>query len=490
MKTPAKMFLVFLTPGYDTLRLHYNRSVLGPDGVRIPKNFISNEKLLEELKGKCPEVEFTARTLEPSQNGYERLLMEIRSLKDELDGVIIVGNGTRSAFSGTERQPLAFTGLPTIIVDNLFKLQSIPYRICKKEGKVLLASLDREHILSKEKSEAMFNDLLDKIRIIESLHRLRKSKILFIKDSMSDIDKVDYQILPPKYNLIIQNRLKEYFGTEFIFRDLEEMIEIYHSITDDNAGKIADMWISEATAVQDSIEGEILKAAKLYLTIKQIKDSLDEEPTAIMVQDYFRALEEDKMVTTALPMMEFQKKGIIGCYQSYTGTTLSQLLGYFMTGRMSYVHDMVIDIYNNVTHHIHCGSPINNVWGKENLSYKIRDYTTGKWYEELKRRDWAVPAEVSFPVGVPVTIWKVLPMQKKIMVFTGTSIDGAGLYREWEDIICRNKLPVQVADAEKIQFHQDIHVYGCHFAATFGDIREKIKQLATFIDFEVDEWDR
>ena len=56
---------------------------------------------------------------------------------------------------------------------------------------------------------------------------------------------------------------------------------------------------------------------------------------------------------------------------------------------------------------MHCGTAINNVWGDGNLAYKIRDYTTGKWHEDLKRRDGAVTAETAFPVGVPVTIWKV-----------------------------------------------------------------------------------
>ena len=81
-------------------------------------------------------------------------------------------------------------------------------------------------------------------------------------------------------------------------------------------------------------------------------------------------------------------------------------------------------------------------------------------------------------------------MTKRITLYTGTSVDGNELYSEWDDIICRNKLPVKVEDAESILFHRDVLEYGCHRTATFGDLRERIKQLATFIDFEVEEWDR
>ena len=45
-------------------------------------------------------------------------------------------------------------------------------------------------------------------------------------------------------------------------------------------------------------------------------------------------------------------------------------------------------------------------------------------------------------------------------------------------------------DAEKVQRHFSPGEYGIHRAATFGDLREKIKDLATLIGFEVMEEDR
>ena len=493
MSRRTRVYVLFATAGYDSARLHVNRSVLTPDGKRIPKAFVSNEDVLANLQAALPEVEFTARTVEYASAGRQRLLGEIQQFKDSIDGIVLVG-GSVVRMQGLDEaggQPFAFTGLPTIVVDNLFKLQPMPYKTCKEKGKIILASLDREGILPRETSDAMFADLVGKIRIMDALRRLRYGKLLFIKDPASDIDGVDFKTLPPRYNEMIVGRVKECFGTEFVFRDVEDLLDTYNSVSDDEARDMAELWMAEAVSVQENLEGEVMKSARLYHALERIKnETLDVEPAAIMVNGEYRVVEEGLTTTTSLAMTEFQKRGIIGCYQSYTGTTFAQLLAWYLVGRMSFVHDDAIDIQNNITLHMHCGTPINNVWGDGNLSYKLRDYTTGKWHEDLKRRDGAVPAELAFPIGMPVTIWKVFPLQRKITLFTGTSVDGSATYADWDDIICRNKLPVKVDNAEQIQYHRQVLEYGCHRTATFGDLRDTIKQLATFIDFEVEEWDR
>lgn len=492
MAGQSRVYIVFVGPGYDTARLHVNRSVIGPDGVRIPRSFVSNDDVLAQLQAALPSVEFVRRDLDTRPEGYTRLLAEIAQLKDTINGLIMVGGATHTmqGIGPGGQQPLVNTGLPTIYVDNLFKLQPMSYKAMKEHGRVVLAELDREAIMPPEKTRAMFDDLVQKVRIIDALRRLREATILFIKAPETNIDGVDFKVLPPRYNEAIVGRIQECFGINFVFEDVEDLIEAFHGVTDDEARPIADTWISEAVSVQEGIEGEVVNSARLYLAIERIRERAGVEPAAVMVNGEYRAIEEGITTTSSLAMTEYQKRGIIGCYQSYTGTTLAQLLAWYMVGRMSFVHDDVVDIANNITHHMHCGTPINNLWGEGNLPYKLRDYTTGKWHEDLGRRDGAVPAEIAFPIGVPVTIWKVFPLQKKITLYTGTSVDGAAIYREWDDIICRNKLAVQVEDAEQIIWRHSVLEYGCHRTATFGDLRDTIKHLATFIGFEVEEWDR
>ena len=165
MSRRTRVYVLFATVGYDSVRLHVNRSVLTPGGKRVPKTFVSNEDVLANLQAALPEVEFTARTVEYASPGRQRLLGEIQQFKDSIDGIVLVG-GSVVRMQGLDEvggQPFAFTGLPTIVVDNLFKLQPMPYKTCKEKGKVILASLDREGILPRETSDAMFEDLVGKI---------------------------------------------------------------------------------------------------------------------------------------------------------------------------------------------------------------------------------------------------------------------------------------------------------------------------------------
>ncbi len=493
MPERATVYVIFCTAGYDTQRLHVNRSVLLDDGRRIPKHFVCNEDVFAGLEQALPGVEFVRRDLHGTPDGYQRLLGEIQQFKDSIDGIVLVeGVAVRhQGIGGPAQQPLAFTGLPTIYVDNLFKLQPMPYKVCREHGKVVFAEIDREGIMPPEKSAAMFDDLVGKVRMIEALRTLREAKILFIKSPESDIDGVDFKVLPPRYNEQIVARIAECFGTQFVFHDVEDLIERFKALRDDDARPVAEAWQAGAVSVQKGIEDEILKSAKLYLAIDAIREEHGLDPVAIMVNGEYRALDEGITSTTSLAMTEFQKRGIVGCYQSYTGTTFAQLFAWHIFGRMSFVHDDAVDIANDITLHMHCGTPINRLWGDEDLTYKLRDYTTGKWHEDLGHRDGAVPAEISFPVGVPVTVWKVFPMKRNITLYTGTSVDGAQVYGEtWPDIICRNKLPVKVEDAERIIGWHDVLEYGCHRCATFGDLRKPIKQLAKLIGFEVEEWDR
>jgi len=326
--------------------------------VRRPKSLLSNKDLLAKLQAACKDVEFIPRELV----GYDKLLGEIATIKDELDGVLIVGASRRGlarfAPAGTEQQPLAFTGLPTIVVQNLFKLQGAPFELFAKEGRVLNAYLDREDILAPEGSKAMFEDLVGKIKLIEVIAKMKQARILFIKGPSVNFSNSDYKVFPPGYNQMYRARLKETLGTEIVTSDIHTFIDDYKNMGDQEAKKIARMWIDQSQGMRDVTEEEVVESAKLYLTMEKYRKEHD--ASAIFV-DW---LPNYGIYThLSLGMMEFQKRGIIGHYQPQFDCNLCQLAGYYMIGRMSYVHDIAADPFNNVTFHMHCGCPIRNVWG-------------------------------------------------------------------------------------------------------------------------------
>ena len=98
--------------------------------------------------------------------------------------------------------------------------------------------------------------------------------------------------------------------------------------------------------------------------------------------------------------------------------------------------------------------------------------------------------QVYWPAGEPVTIWAVDVLHKQILVFTGQTVDGHALYKNLDDIACRTKVIAKVDNIEAIQNHQSPDEYGIHRAATLGDLRQQIKDIATLIGFDVFETDK
>jgi hypothetical protein len=101
---------------------------------------------------------------------------------------------------------LAFTGLPTIIVYNLFEFQSGHhyhiYATGKVKGdevnilqggtnyhevKILNAQLDRRNLCDPEISKSMFNDLVYKLKLVRAVKEMKETRILMVKGSDDEI---------------------------------------------------------------------------------------------------------------------------------------------------------------------------------------------------------------------------------------------------------------------------------------------------------------
>jgi len=145
MAKKTKIYTILVSPGYPAGYLYYGRSVLKPDGTRVPKSLLTNKEVIRKLEKECGEVEFIVREPKP---GWHALLDEIVAQKDTLDGVLIFGAPGRGgpSIAGTELSPtesLAFTGLPTVFVQNLLNVGEPPYKSFKR-GRVISSILDRE----------------------------------------------------------------------------------------------------------------------------------------------------------------------------------------------------------------------------------------------------------------------------------------------------------------------------------------------------------
>ena len=80
-------------------------------------------------------------------------------------------------------------------------------------------------------------------------------------------------------------------------------------------------------------------------------------------------------------------------------------------------------------------------------------------------------------------------LNKTILVHTGVTVDGNSIYSGLDTIMCRTKCVIKVNDARKLLRYYSPDKYGIHKAVTFGDLRQKIKDLGTLIGVKLIEED-
>jgi len=467
-----------------------------------PEGLITNEEVLHKLQDKCSGVDFIARDITKRDITIPTVLSELEDSKEGLDGVLILGA------LGNKEYRLAFTGLPTICVYNLFEWMNIPYKLYDtakeedsvkvgghehKAGRIVTAQLDRRNVCSASASSAMFEDLVNKIKTIQAIKKLKETRILVVTPNRY-LGQVDYQgdrnkHFPEDYNERYTRALKESLGVELVRIQPEEFYEAVKKVEEREAEKIAKMWIDEAQDVKDTTESEVVKTARSYLAFEALRNKYNCNAVSTHMRSLTGSGRVEDMFWPGLGLMEFQKRGIQAICQEYENIMVAHLLGYYLAGRPSMLGDLMIDTFNNITLLTHCGAPINPYGDDRRIPYIIWSHAQSRVRGTLKPGS-GTGAQVNYPVDEPVTIWKVYVLHKKIGIHTGKTADGHSLYKDFDGIMCRTKLVVKVDDAKKIQKHFSPDEYGIHRAGTLGDLRERIKDLATLIGFEVMEEDK
>ncbi len=482
----TKIYTVFLSQGY-----------VGPGGSA--KNPITNTELLNKLQSECPGIDFIVRDITETDISHESVLNELENSKGNTDGVLIIG--TLSDYK------LAFTGLPTIIVYNLWEWDKSPYKLFAtgkeeecvlvggpeyKNGKILTAQLDRRQICVPAKSEAMFKDLTEKIKLIQAIKKLKESRILSVSPYQY-LAQVDYQgdinkHIPQDYNERYIRALKESLGVEIVRVDPEEFYKAYQETNEKEAEKIAEKWIEEAAGVK-AAKSEIIRTARAYLAFEKLREKYDCNAVSTHMRSFTGSGKVEDRFWPGLGLeCGFKTRGIQAVCQDYPNILIAEMLGYFMTGRPSMLGDLMIDTENSVDILTHCGAPINPYGDERRIPYLIRTHAESP-VRDTREPGSSTGIQVEWPAGEPVTIWKVYVLHKKIGLHTGKLVDGHAIYKNLDDIMCRTKIIAEV-DAEEVQNHYFSDAYGIHRAATLGDLREQIKNLAILIGFDVMEEDR
>jgi len=248
---PVKVFTIFTSGGCGCT---------GSGGA--PASFMTHDEVVRNLQAACTGVDFV-RWEGAAPAGYD----EVKNHPGKYDGILIVGR-----MSGDYR--LAFTGLPTIVVYNLFEfMDAHPYHLFAtgqtdeqnnvlkngtnySNGRILTAQLDRRNLSAPSVREAMFQDRVYKIRLIQVVVELKKTRILMVKNQTNEIiASVNYrgdvnQTFPPDHNERYARNLKELFGVEIVPVEADEFFEAYKNVDLKQAEEVAEEWIRGARKVE------------------------------------------------------------------------------------------------------------------------------------------------------------------------------------------------------------------------------------------------
>jgi hypothetical protein len=392
---------------------------------------MSNRDIVRRLGNDCPGVEFAVRDITQG-NTLESILNEAKELKSGgYDGVIVYG--------WPRNYDLLKTGLPTINVSVVNDFMNLPVPIYK-ENKVVDAFLDPwEFSSDPEVPKQMFADLVDKIRLIGMLKRMKNEHILTVTDSQ--YINVTYgdllRNMPSDYNERIKGAIGSTFGTrvtKISSKEVTEDKDIQNLWLNESreANEIAQRWIQNAEKMMNTIESEVVRSAKVYLAMKLLMQKYEATAMAFHIRTLKKDPGPEDLVYPALATSEFQLENVVAKCQSHLNILLSEMMLQYAYGRPSMLGDYGVDTYNNTSMVQHCEGPW-NPWGDDRrVPYIINDHRERR-IRSRSMTGVGAGSWILYPGGEPVTMWQIDVESKDILMHTGPTVPmlhGAKRYKD------------------------------------------------------------
>ena len=275
-----------ISPGCRRSKVRVAKLYMGTSHGLWPKpdmNFDSEirfyESQFKNLSEELSDVEFVCNNLVTSAE-------EVNSIKNELhdvDGILAIhfNIGIRPIL-----EEILSAGQPTMVF-------AIPYSGHEWVG---FGALQKETLGAKMECilSSDYNQLAAAIRPFRAIHHLREAKIL----NLTTRDFKDYA-----------SSVGQKFGTEIKQIQLQQVVDAYHSISNEAAKLEAERWIQGAIQVVEPSEEEIIKSCKLALAFEKL---LDEEDATVITADCYGSMHGSLCQTYAYPCIGFTRLNDIG----------------------------------------------------------------------------------------------------------------------------------------------------------------------------------
>ncbi len=381
---------------------------------------ITNAQLGARLQQACPGIEFTMRDLTAGAQ-WDVVFNETKELQRlGYDGVLVCGC--------PRDYDLLRTGLPTINVAIVNDFMNIPYPLFAAH-RVVGAMLDPwQFSADPQVPERMFQDLVQRIKLIGMLKRMKSERILTVTDA--PYVNVTYgdvaRNMPENYNETILGAIDATFGTQVTKIGTQEVVEdpdiraLWEQDSAEARG-LAAQWIQNAQQMIHTTESEVIRSAKVYLAMKLLMQKHAATAMAFHIRTLTAHPRPEDYVTPALATSEFQLSNVVAKCQSHLNIVLSEMMLQYTLGRPSMLGDFAVDTYNNTSMVQHCEGPW-NAWGDERrVPYILTDHRErqirGRGLTGVSAASW-----ILYPPDEPVTMWQVDVQHKQVLLHTGRTL--------------------------------------------------------------------
>ncbi len=296
-------------------------------------------------------------------------------------------------------------------------------------------------------------DDLRTVSIDECIRRMKKSKILAVRDQKSG----------PR---------GEMMGIPMEGVSFAEVNTAWKNADKDKSREIAARWKTDATEVVGVSDATLETSAAMYLGMKEVLKKHGANAIAINCLGGFYGGH-----IHAYPCLGFHQlnnEGLVGACECDVRSTATMLMINALTdGRPSFISDPVIDTAKRQIIYAHCVAP-NRMFGPDGPKNPFAIMT------HSEDRQGASVRSV-LPLGYMTTTLEIRNPQKEIIMHLGKAVDN-----DPDDRACRTKLAAEpVGDIEKL-FSMWDH-WGWHRVTSYGDIKEPVYSLADSMGWKVIE---
>jgi L-arabinose isomerase len=302
-----------------------------------------------------------------------------------------------------------------------------------------------------------YSQLAAAVRPFRAIHHLREARILDITaNSFSEY----------------AGSVNEKFGTQIKQIGLNQVIDAYNSISDDEAKVEADRWINGAVMVVEPSGEEIFKSCKLALAFEKL---MDDEKATVITADCYGSMHGPLCQAYAYPCIGFTRlndMGLGGICESDLQSAMTHILFQGLSGRPGFISDPTVDESNNTIILAHClGTTKMDGPGGPSAPYKIRSI--------MERQEGAV-TQVEMRIGQKVTQAKLVGTDL-IPYFTGEIVDAPVSLEDNRG--CRTKITVRVdGDVTKLWKNWS---HGLHRVTCYGDITKELEHFCRFKEIQM-----